>query len=331
VANVLLPRAEKVMKFPRRMINSVGVAAGLLLIAAASMTPAAAQIPPPAQTPPAVQPPAAAQTASSTATSAPDKSGYTLFDPTPDDQLRAFCTDRPPKANLPCTVDAGHFQYESDLFNWTYVHQDGVTENTYLFTNPTLKLGLTNTIDLELNMAPFETVTTKSAQGRQTLTGVGDLYVRVKVNLVGPEGGDFQLAIIPYVKAPTANPGIGNKAVEGGMIVPISFALPLDWTLVFDPEVDILRNAANDGRHANFQNVANLSHALSSSVTGYIELWGQLDNDPASTTKQASLDLALSWVAWADLPNLQFDVGTNIGLTSATPRVQAFVGISQRF
>ena len=41
-----------------------------------------------------------------------------------------------------------------------------MTVKTYLFTNPTLKLGLTNTIDLELNMAPVETVTTKNAQGR---------------------------------------------------------------------------------------------------------------------------------------------------------------------
>jgi hypothetical protein len=180
-------------------------------------------------------------------------------------------------------------------------------------------------------MAPVETVTTKNAQGRQSLTGIGDLFVRAKVNLVGPGGGDFQLAIIPYVKIPTADPGVGNKAVEGGIIMPISFALPLDFTLVFDPEIDIQRNAANTGHHANFQNLVNLSHALSSSVTGYIELLGQANDDPGSATKQASLDLAVSWIVWSNLPNLQLDCGTNIGLTSATPRIQACIGVSQRF
>ena len=296
------------------MIKSVDWCVGLLLVmAAGGMTSAVAQ------------------TATDTTTNAPDKSGYTLFNPTPDDQLRSFCTDRPTKSNLPCTVDAGTFQYESDLFNWAYSHSDGVTVNTYLFTNPTLKLGLTNRVDLELNMAPVETVTTKSALGRQSQTGVGDLFVRAKVNLVGPEGGDFQAAIIPYVKIPTADPGIGNKAVEGGMIVPISFALPLDFTLLFDPEIDILRNGGNDGRHANFQNLVNLSRALSSTVTGYIELWGQADDDPGNATKQASLDVAVSWVAWSNLPNLQLDVGSNIGLTSATPKIQVYIGISQRF
>jgi hypothetical protein len=64
--------------------------------------------------------------------------------------------------------------------------------------------------------------------------------VRVKVNLAG--AGDFQAAVIPYVKLPAARPGIGNGAVEGGAILPVSFALPLDFTLLFDPEIDILRN-----------------------------------------------------------------------------------------
>jgi hypothetical protein len=141
------------------------------------------------------------------------------------------------------------------------------------------------------------------------------MFVHAEVNLVGPEGGAFQLAIIPYVNAPTADPGVGNKAVEGGMIVPISFALPLDFTLVFDPEIDILRNAANSGHHANFQNLVKLGHALSRSVTKYIELWGQADDDPSSATKQASLDLAVAWILWSNLPNFQLNCGTNIGLT----------------
>jgi len=268
---------------------------------------------------------AAAQT---TSDPAPDKSGYTLFDPTPDDQLRGFCTDRPPKANAACTVDAGHFQYEADIVNWTYAEMAGVTTNTYLVTNPTLKLGLTNTTDLELNIAPWEIVTTKSGSAKQNLAGIGDFYARLKVNLAGAEGGDFQAAIIPYVKAPTARQGIGNGATEGGMIVPLSFALPKDFTLVFDPEIDILRNEADYGRHANFQMLANVSHALSETVTGYVELWGQANDDPAGPTKQASLDLSAAWLA---RPNLQFDMGINVGLTPATPKAQPYIGISQRF
>jgi hypothetical protein len=263
--------------------------------------------------------------------SAPDKSGYTLFDPTPDDQLRAFCTDRPPKANLPCAVDAGHFQYEADIFNGSQTRYGGVTTNVFLYANPTLKLGLTNTIDFELNMAPVETVATHGALVRQTFTGNGDLFLRTKFNLAGAEGGDFQAAAIPYVKAPTAAPGIGNGAVEGGVIAPVSFALPKDFTLLFDPEFDDLRNAANTGHHANYQFLANLSHPLPNNVTAYLELWGQINDDPGAYARQASFDLTMSWIAWDKSPNLQFDAGVFFGLTPATPKIQAFVGVSQRF
>jgi hypothetical protein len=263
------------------------------------------------------------------AATASDKSGYTLLDPVPDDELRSFCTDRPPKANLPCTVDAGHFQYESDIVNWTYAHEDGVITNTYLVTNPTLKLGLTNAVDFEVNIAPWEIVTTRSAAGKSDISGIGDLYLRAKVSLAGPEGGDFQAALIPYVKAPTARQGIGNGATEGGVIAPVSFTLPDDFTLLFDPEIDVLRNADDFGRHTNFQMLANVSHELSDTLTGYVELWGQADDDPNAPTKQASLDLSLSWIAWS--PNLQFDAGVNIGLTPTTPKAQPYIGISQRF
>ena len=194
---------------------------------------------------------------------APDKSAYTLFDPTPVDEMRSFCTDRPTRSNLPCTVDAGHILYESDVINWSYAHTGGVTTNTYLFTDPTLKLGITNRVDAELNIVPAERIFTKSSLGKSSIGGSGDLFLRTKVNLASPEGGDFQLTALPYVKLPIAKPGIGNKAVAGGLIVPVSFGLPSDFTLLFDPEIDILRNALNTARHANFASLANLSHALS--------------------------------------------------------------------
>jgi hypothetical protein len=272
-----------------------------------------------------------AQTAASENVSAPDKSSYTLFNPTPEDQLRDLCTDRPPKANLPCTVDPGHFQYESDIFNWTRAINKGTTTDTFLYTNPTFKIGLTNTLDFEANMTPFARVTTKDYSGISGVQGPGDMYFRLKANVAGPDGGDFQMAVIPYAKAPTGSPGIGNRAVEGGAIVPVSFALPQGFTLLFDPEIDVLRNANDFGRHTNIQFLGNLSHAIVDSVTGYVELWGQANNDPATPNKQASLDLSLAWLAWKKSPSLQFDVGANIGLTAATPRLQLYLGVSQKF
>ena len=84
-----------------------------------------------------------------------DKNQYWLLNPVPDDQMRNFSTDRPTKSNVPCTVDAGHFQYETDIVNFTHQVTGSVhTSITLLVPNPTFKVGLTNNIDLELNIAP---------------------------------------------------------------------------------------------------------------------------------------------------------------------------------
>ena len=45
----------------------------------------------------------------------PDKSHYTVLNPTPDTELRELSADRPDKTDSPLTVDAGHFQLEIDF------------------------------------------------------------------------------------------------------------------------------------------------------------------------------------------------------------------------
>jgi hypothetical protein len=275
---------------------------------------------------------AAARADDAPAAPAPDKSGFNLADPTPDADLRSFCTDRPTKSTGPCTVDAGHFQYESDVFNVTYDTSGGADTTTVLYTNPTLKLGLTNTIDAEINIAPWETITSKDrATGRTTrASGVGDLFLRLKANLVGDDGGNLAVALVPYVKIPTAPIGVGNGAVEGGLIVPIQVNLPANWSLTIDPEGDVLKNAVGDGDHFNVSGLLSFSRPLSKTVTLSLEVWSDVNFDRGGTVTQASFDLGAAWIPAAH-PNFQLDGGVNLGLNNQTPAAQAYVGVSQRF
>jgi hypothetical protein len=263
---------------------------------------------------------------------APDKSGFTLFNPTPTADLRSFCTDRPTKSTGPCTVDAGHFQVESDVFNYTADRSGGLDTDTWLVTNPTFKLGVTNTADVELNVTPYEVVTTRDrTTGAKTrVSGIGDLYAKVKVNLNGDEGGDFALAINPYIKAPTARAGIGNGAVEGGVIIPMTVNLPMNWQLTIDPEVDLLADSSGSGRHLNTAGLISFSRAASKTLTLSAELWTDINFDPAGTVRQYSFDLGAAWIP-ANAPNFQFDGGVNLGLNNVTPGVQVYMGVSQRF
>jgi hypothetical protein len=60
-----------------------------------------------------------ARTSAQTENFATDKSQYTILNPTPIDLRRPFNTDRPSITDSPFTIDAGTFQIESDVANWT--------------------------------------------------------------------------------------------------------------------------------------------------------------------------------------------------------------------
>lgn len=251
---------------------------------------------------------------------------------TPNPGLRALCTDRPTKSTSPCTVDAGHIQVESDIFNMTEDRGGGLTTTTWLATNPTIKLGLTNTLDGEVNFTPFVSVRTRNRSTGQVsrISGVGDLALRLKWSLLGDAGGPVGFALSPFIKLPTARVGIGNGAVEGGLIAPINFNLPAGWSLVVDPEIDVLRNAADDGRHINSSGLVSLSHAVSKTLTLSGELWTDHDFGPGATRTQASADIGIAYIP-AQAPNWQLDGGVNFGLNRETPTAQAYVGVSRRF
>ena len=242
--------------------------------------------------------------------------------------LTAICTDRPSKSNSPCTADAGHFQYESDLVNYSSLRQGDSTIATWLIVNPTLKYGVTDKVDIEVNIAALEIVHgAATAGGKDTLAGVSDLYLRVKYEFAN-RPNVLQAAIIPYVKAPTARAGIGNGAVEGGWILPVAYEPNAVLTITLAPEVDIYQNSVGSGLHLNTAQVLTLSFNLPRNVTLYTELWGNWNFDPAGTIRQRSLDFAL---AFAPTNYLQVDAGVNLGLNRATPQVEAYLGLSQKF
>lgn len=263
---------------------------------------------------------------------APDKSGYTIFNPTPVDQMRSFSTDRPTKSDTPYTVDAGHYQYEADFLSWTYDHHNTAqtTTSNFVVGDPTLKAGLTNNVDLEMALAPlnFNQSHVRGTTTENTAAGFGDVYTRLKYNLFGNDSGDYALALTPYVKAPTAAHNVGNGHWEGGFYAPFVAALPRDWTLNITSEMDVLENTALNGYHTNFSNLINFSHSVfDPSVTGYVEFWSDVNNDQGASP-QYTADFAVSWVV---KDNLQLDAGINVGLNKAANDLQPYFGISQRF
>lgn len=259
----------------------------------------------------------------------PDKSGYTFFNPTPLNAMRDFNADRPTKGNGPITVDAGHVQYETDLFSYGHSNVGGVSTRMYTFADPMLKLGLTNSVELQVQFTGYNIINIrdpKTGARIQDIRGAGDLLLRSKVNLFGNEGGPA-LALIPYVKFPTAARNVGNGHTEGGVIAPFTAPLPWDFTLLIMPEVDVLRNANDAGHHFSFTQLISIGHAVGPKVTVYGELYSALGTDK-NTPPVYTADFAISYMLTG---TVQLDVGANVGLNKNAPNLQLYTGIAQRF
>ena len=65
------------------------------------------------------------------------------------------------------------------------------------------------------------------------------------------------------------------------MIGPVAFNLRNNFTLLLVPEIDVLKDSADNSRHANYVLDVNLSREVIKNVTAYVELWSDYDAEPA--------------------------------------------------
>jgi hypothetical protein len=238
--------------------------------------------------------------------------------------LKPICADRPNKAVSPCTVEAGHWQVEVDAADFTQDKTAGVTTEVGIWAAPNIKYGVTDRLDVELNVVPYQTV---RVSGVSMASGFGDLTARAKYAVTT---GDVAVTLMPALKIPTASKAIGNGAVEGGLVVPVGFTLPGGLALALNPEIDAFHDGDGHGTHAAYALSGVLSRNLTPEFIGAVELWGAHNDDPGRRLDQASFDLGLAWIPMKD-QNLQLDAGANFGLTRDTPDVNVYVGISRRF
>jgi hypothetical protein len=261
---------------------------------------------------------------------APDKSIYSIFRRTPVEQLRELTTDRPDLTESPYTVDAGWWQLEADIFNFTRDHDTAagadVKTNTLALGAINLKVGLTSRIDFQTVIESYTRVRThdRIANTRETIAGFGAITSRLKINFWGNDGGDSAFGLMPFVKWPTNRHGLGNKSVEGGLIVPFAHALPGGWDLGAMTEIDVVRNESDTGYATDWLNTVTVGHDLIGKLGFYAELTHLRTRGPAHATFDLGFTYGVS-------RHVQLDAGCNLGLTRATEDLTVFTGISTRF
>jgi hypothetical protein len=255
----------------------------------------------------------------------PDKRQYSLFHPTPREFLRPMSTDRPDKTESPYTVDAGHWQIEADLVSFGIDRRNADDERGFGINagNVNLKLGLLNSVDLQLVVENYvyEQVSAGGATTRKS--GFGDLTTRLKVNFWGNDGGPSAFGMMPFVKFPTNTGGLGNKQVEGGVIFPLAVELPYGWRMGVMTEVDFVFRE-DGGYGPDFINSITFSHTIVGDLSGYGEFFSQITEDELIITLDAGLTYALT-------EDIQLDCGCNFGVTEGAEDFNPFAGVSMRF
>lgn len=261
----------------------------------------------------------------------PDKSAYTLLNPTPPELMRPMSTDRPDTTESPYTVDAGHVQIELSLIDYTVGRRndDGVKTEAWTIAPTLLKIGLLNNVDLQLGIDPYtRSRTTDRATGASEVArGFGSTVLRLKWNLWGNDEGDSALALMPYASFPTSSDDLGADRIEYGLIVPFALALPHDFSLGLMGEIDVIRSEADDRYVIDFLHTATISRDLIGDLAGFIEYAG-FANLNHNQDYRAYVNTGLTY---AVTENLQLDAGLRFGLTKAADDFGLFTGMSVRF
>lgn len=262
-----------------------------------------------------------------------DKSGYNLLERTPDHLRREMSTDRPDKTESPYTVDAGHYQVEMDLVNYAYDRHNpdhtATRVDSFSLAPINFKVGLLNNVDVQFVVETYNHVREKDLSTGTVIKrrGFGDVTTRVKWNLWGNDNGDTALALMPWIKLPTNQDGLGNDAVEGGLIVPLAVSLPAGWGMGLMTEVDFLERSTGSGYEAEFINSITFAHDIIGDLGGYVEFFSAV-NTESSADWVGTVDLGLTY---AVNENVQLDGGVNLGVTRAADDINPFIGVSWRF
>ena len=268
-------------------------------------------------------------TPSPSPTATPDKSHYTIFNPTPFGLRRAYNTDRPSKTDSPYTIDAGVFQIESDLANWTLDEDHGVRTRTWIVGNTNFKVGLTNWMDLQIFPQLYVNTRVSGPSVGKAIErdGFGDTTVRLKINLLGDDSGKLAIGLVTSLKIPTNGDHLANHVWEPGIGLPINYALPAGFTLFAQTRIDILDQTESSSRRVQWQNPIGLSRTVVGNLSGYVEFY-----DAVSTGRDqpwvGTLDTGLIYQV---TPDFSVDVNSYFGLTNSAPDYNVFCGFARRF
>ncbi len=211
--------------------------------------------------------------------------------------LRAQITESPE------TVKPGHFLVEMDALSiQTNLHDSaGGTYSAVAVATTFLTTGITDSIDVQVGADFFLSQKYVSHVGfTDRSTGFGDVYLRAKWTFW--RDSRSAVAVMPYVRLPTNTGHVGNKALQGGVIVPWATYLPGGGEFRAMGQWDFVRNDDDNGYDAFWSAAA----AFQQPLTGLLKLYAEVtvgkssSGAPWAGTLGGGVQLHLSTLYWWD-------------------------------
>jgi hypothetical protein len=244
--------------------------------------------------------------------------------------LRPLCADRPGLETPACTVDAGHVQVEIGLGDWIRDSRPDVRTDTILAGDMLARFGLSGSLEARIGWTAYghqrERDRATGAVDRQA--GTGDVTVGLKQNLRNPDGSGLSIALLPYAVLPLGGDPIGAGDWAAGLTGAISYELNDAIQIVASPEISAAVDEDRHGRHSAFGGEFGISAAVSDALTATGDIEWLRDRDPAGHSTEALAGVSL---AWQPQPLIQFDIGSNVGLSHASADVELYLGVTRKF
>ncbi|WP_232526223.1 transporter [Lysobacter capsici] len=226
--------------------------------------------------------------------------------------------DRPGIAFSTGTLPKGRFAWEQGLPDFQR-DDDGGARSTQYNANTTLRLGLSDTVELQLATSPYNYLRERNDDGgRRSRHGAGDTGLALKVAL--PSSHDkFSWAVLGAVTAASGARDFSNGATQYtlGTTLGYDFSERVSGALYFNLD-------RSDGEDT-WTWSPSLSVALSDTVGAYIEA-GMSHIDHQSTTSVAG-----AGVTWMATSRVQLDASLDWGLDRDSPDLQGGIGVAVLF
>lgn len=240
--------------------------------------------------------------------------------------VEEFCTDRPGLETGACVVPAGAIQLETALADWATDTVGGIRTRQWILGDSVVRFGIGSASEVQFGWTPWQRVSTRDGGMRESVSGVGDAFIAYKARLT-PADAPVILSLMPFAKLPVARRPLGNRRLEGGVVVPMDFVLADRWTLTLSPEADWNADDDGGGRHLGLAAAAGVEFELTEELSAGLNVWAERDADPVRTVRQAVAGVSIAWLA---APKLAFDWEVDAGIGGAAPDLQLIAGMTIR-